>query len=125
MGTADQKERGTATRQPIIQICSPDVVELVRSNLALDFPLGEGPSGAFSVIVKTDGSFAPLSHHHLLTSSTLHCSGNGDLMHLPVSQSQEMFNFLQTSQLNIHLTCCLSITLTAVLLVAWCRLAQY
>ena len=37
-------------------------------------------------------------------------------MHLPVSQSQEMFNFLQTSQLNIHLTCCLSITLTAVLL---------
>ena len=39
-------------------------------------------------------------------------------MHLPVSQSQKMFNFLQTAQLNIHLTCCLSITLTALLLVA-------
>ena len=37
--TADQWERGTATRQPITQICSPGVVELVRTNLAPDFPL--------------------------------------------------------------------------------------
>ena len=29
-----------------------------------------------------------------------------------------MLNFLQTAELNIHLTCCLSITLTALLLVA-------
>ena len=35
---ADQWERGTATREPITWICSPGVVELVRSNLAPDFP---------------------------------------------------------------------------------------
>ena len=39
VGTADQWERGMATQQPITQICSPGVVELVRSNLAPDFPL--------------------------------------------------------------------------------------
>ena len=39
VGTADQQERGTATQQPITRICSPGVVELVRSNLAPDFPL--------------------------------------------------------------------------------------
>ena len=42
MGTADQWERGTATRLPITGICSPGVVELVRSNLAPDFPLFHG-----------------------------------------------------------------------------------
>ena len=39
VGTADQWERGTATQQPITRICSPAVVELVRTNLAPDFPL--------------------------------------------------------------------------------------
>ena len=39
MGTADQYERGTATQQPIIWICCPGVVELVRSNLGNSFPL--------------------------------------------------------------------------------------
>ena len=39
VGTADQWDRGTATRQPITWICSPGVVEFVRSNLAPDFPL--------------------------------------------------------------------------------------
>ena len=38
-GTADQWERGMATQQPITRICSPAVVELVRTNLAPDFPL--------------------------------------------------------------------------------------
>ena len=69
-------------------------------------------NGAFSMIVKTDGSFAAL----ITSSQAPHCSGDGDQMHLPVSQSQEMFNFLQTAELNIHLTCSLSITLTALLL---------
>ena len=50
------------------------------------------------------------SHHHLHT-------GDGDWMHLPV-RVRKCSTFLQTAELNIHLTCCLSITLTALLLVA-------
>ena len=38
-------------------------------------------------------------------------------MHLPV-RVRKCSTFLQTAELNIHLTCCLSITLTALLLVA-------
>ena len=97
MGTANQWERGTATQQPITRICSPGVVELVRSNLAPDFPLFHDPApdlmNVTSLLSRTvlDFNFETLPHTVLV-----HCI-------IPASQPVLLQNFMPLFFANIVL----------------------
>ena len=93
--TADQWERGTATRQPITQICSPGVVELVRSNLAPDFPLFHDPApdlmNVTSLLSRTvlDFNFETLPHTVLV-----HCIIPASLIAESACATPELYAFI-------------------------------